>query len=143
MCEHLRDDTDGDNDAKPDTRGDALTVLYDGACPLCRREISLYRRLQAATAVHYCDVSRPGGPLPPGRSRRELLARFHVLCADGRVLDGAPAFIALWSVLPGWRWLARLARLPGVPWLLERGYRGFLRLRPRLQRWAAHWDTRG
>ena len=132
-----------DNGGEPDTRGGALTVLYDGACPLCRREIALYRRLQPTMAVRYCDVSHPGVPLPTGRSHRELLARFHVVRGDGRVLDGAPAFVALWSVLPGWRWLARLARLPGVPWLLERGYRQFLRLRPRLQRWARRWDAGG
>jgi predicted DCC family thiol-disulfide oxidoreductase YuxK len=151
MDEHLRDCTEatpggstmGRDESEPDACRADLTVLYDGACPLCRREIALYRRLNSAAPVQYCDVSRPGGPLPPGRSRLELLARFHVVRSDGRVLDGAPAFIALWAVLPGWRWLARLARLPGAPWLLDRGYQGFLRLRPRLQRWAARRDTGG
>lgn len=27
-------------------QGLPLTVLYDGACPLCRREISIYRGLR-------------------------------------------------------------------------------------------------
>jgi hypothetical protein len=38
--------------------------------------------------------------------------------------------------LPGWRWLALAGRLPGAAWLMERGYRCFLRWRPMLQRWA-------
>jgi predicted DCC family thiol-disulfide oxidoreductase YuxK len=117
-----------------------LTVLYDGACPLCRREIGVYRGLQANTPVCFADVSDIALPLPPGTTREQLLARFHVRDADGRLLSGAPAFLALWAVLPGWRWLARVGRPPGAAWAMERAYRLFLRLRPALQRWASRLD---
>lgn len=120
----------------PTVQGPALTVLYDGSCPLCRREIGLYRNLPARTPLVFEDVSQPGCELPSGRTRSELLARFHVRSADGHLLSGAEAFLALWHTLPGWHWLARLGRLPGMPALLELAYRGFLRLRPRLQGWA-------
>jgi hypothetical protein len=50
--------------------------------------------------------------------------------------SGAPAFLALWSALTGWRWLALPGRLPGAAWVMERGYRLFLRWRPMLQRLA-------
>jgi hypothetical protein len=42
--------------------------------------------------------------------------------------------------LPGWRWLALACRLPGAAWVLERGYRLFLRWRPMLQRLAFRLD---
>lgn len=126
----------------PPAEPPGLTVFYDGSCPLCRREIEVYRGLEARAPVCFADVSDPA--LAPdalaGRPREALLARFHVRAADGRLLDGAAAFLALWAALPGWRWLARAGRLPGAPWFLERLYRLFLRGRPRLQRWAQRLD---
>ena len=117
-----------------------LTVLYDGACPLCRREIGIYRGLQPDAPVCFADVSDAALPLPPGTTREQLLARFHVRSRDGQWLSGAEAFLALWAALPGWRWLARAGRLPGAAWAMERIYRLFLRWRPALQRWASRLD---
>lgn len=117
-----------------------LTVLYDGACPLCRREIGVYQAAKPDTTVCFADVNDLAQALPPGTSRAQLLAQFHVRRGDGQLLRGAEAFLALWAVLPGWRWLARLGRLPGATALLERIYRIFLHWRPTLQRWAAHLD---
>jgi ubiquinone biosynthesis monooxygenase Coq7 len=117
-----------------------LTVLYDGACPLCRREIALYRGLPARQPLAFVDVSDATTPLPASTDRARLLARFHVRRADGTLVDGARGFVALWSVLPGWRWLARLAALPGVTPLMERAYRAFLTLRPAMQRLAAAFE---
>lgn len=120
----------------------ALTVLYDGACPLCRREIGVYRGLRATQPLCFADVSDPAQPLPPGTTREQLLARLHVRHADGRLDSGARAFLALWAVLPGWRWLARLGALPGAAAVLEAGYRAFLRVRPAMQRAARRLDGR-
>lgn len=114
-----------------------LTVLYDGSCPLCRREIAHVRSLadkKGGAALCFVDVSADA--TRPAPERDALLACFHVQRADGTRLDGAAAFVAMWQRLPGRRWLARLARLPGMLALLERAYGGFLRVRPALQRIA-------
>ena len=113
-----------------------LTVLYDGACPLCRREIAVYQGLQpvkAGQTLKFLDISQATCPLPAGGVRSDYLARFHVQRADGQVLSGAAAFVALWATLPGWRYLAMVARLPGATPLLELVYRAFLRIRPQMQ----------
>ena len=123
-----------------DASAPPLTVLYDAACPLCRREIGVYRGLRTTAPVCFADVSDPASTLPIGTTREQLLARFHVSDRDGRLLSGAQAFLALWSELPGWRWLARVGRLPGAAWAMERAYRLFLRVRPALQRWASRLD---
>ena len=129
--------------SKASQGAEALTVLYDGACPLCRREMAVYRDLQPLqqdSPVCFADVSNTAVPLPIGTTREQLMARFHVQDRDGQLLSGAAAFLALWAALPGWRWLALAGRLPGAAWLMERLYRLFLRSRPMLQRWAARWD---
>lgn len=123
-----------------------LTVLYDGACPLCRREIGVYRGLQPLrpeTPLCFADVSDASLALPPDTTREQLLARFHVLSQNGQLLSGAQAFLALWAALPGWRWLALAGRLPGMAWVMERTYLLFLRWRPLLQRWAHRLEPPG
>ena len=54
---------------------DKLEVWYDGACPLCTREIALMRRLDRRGAIDFVDVSTPGGSCPI--DRKALLERFH------------------------------------------------------------------
>lgn len=122
-----------------------LTVLYDGACPLCPREIGIYRGLRplrSGSPVGFADVNDGMLPLPPGTTREQLLARFHVRDRDGQLLSGARAFMALWAALPGWRWLALAGRLPGAIWVMELAYRLFLRGRPMLQRLAFRLERR-
>ena len=119
---------------------ESLTVLFDGACPLCRREVGVYQSLKPAQPVAWLDVSEASVALTP-EDRARYLARFHVRRQDGSLLSGAAAFVALWRVMPGWRWLARFAMLPGVTPVLEQLYRGFLRVRPGIQRLARAGDT--
>jgi len=62
------------------------------------------------------------------------MARFHVITSNNELVSGAAAFVHLWQQLPGWRNLARLARLPGILNLMEFGYKKFLIFRPRIQK---------
>lgn len=106
----------------------ATEVFFDGACPLCRREIAAYRGMSGMEAVEWRDVSDPDCA-PEGLDRAAALARFHVRRADGRVVSGARAFLAVWRRSPRLAPLARaLERRPFVA-LLDLGYAGFLRLR--------------
>ncbi len=109
--------------------------MFDGSCPLCRREIGLYQSLTPLQTVHWQDVSGAAAGLTPAEQTR-FLTRFHVQQADGSLLSGAAAFVSLWLAMPGWRWLGRFGQLPGVTPVLEWAYVRFLRLRPRLQHWV-------
>jgi ubiquinone biosynthesis monooxygenase Coq7 len=112
---------------------DGLTVMFDGSCPLCRREVGVYQSLTPLSPVAWQDVSQVTQGLTPELQAR-YMARFHVQKESGELLSGAAAFVALWQVMPGWRWLGRLGALPGMTPVLEVFYKGFLRIRPRIQR---------
>jgi predicted DCC family thiol-disulfide oxidoreductase YuxK len=109
-----------------------LTVWFDGACPLCRREIALMRRLDGRGAIRFIDLSEPGAPDQCPIDRDLLLARFHAE-ENGHLLSGAAAFAAMWRAIPMLRPLGLLARNPRVLALLERAYLRFLKVRPLIQ----------
>ncbi|MCD1642753.1 thiol-disulfide oxidoreductase DCC family protein [Aurantimonas coralicida] len=115
-----------------------LTVWYDGGCPLCRREIAMMRRLDTAQAIDFIDVADASADCPIDRG--DLLARFHAR-EDGTLLSGAAAFAAMWRAIPRLRPLGLAARNGAVLWVLERAYRQFLRIRPRLQGLARRADS--
>ena len=119
---------------------ETLTVMFDGACPLCRREVGVYQALESLEPVAWLDVSQASADMLP-EDRARYLARFHVRMPDGQLLSGAAAFVALWQTMPGWRWLGRLGVLPGITPLLELAYRGFLHVRPGIQRLVRMLDT--
>jgi predicted DCC family thiol-disulfide oxidoreductase YuxK len=109
-------------------------VYFDGACPLCRREIGMYQARDASGAIEWVDVSACSPQqLPEGLTLPAAQARFHVRAAGGELLSGAAAFTELWAATPGFAWAARIARVPPLPWVLERAYRGFLVVRPSMQ----------
>lgn len=109
----------------------ALTVYYDGACPVCSREIAVYQRQPGAEACAWVDASRCeatalGSDLDPARA----LARMHVRRADGTLVQGAAAFAEMWKAFPATRWLGRVASWKPVTWVLDQAYSLFLVLRP-------------
>ncbi len=108
-----------------------LTVWFDGACPLCTREIALMRRLDRAGRIDFVDVAQPGASCPIDPAL--LLARFHAR-EDGVLLSGAAAFAAMWRAIPLLRPLGLLARNGPVLRGLEWAYVRFLKVRPAMQR---------
>ena len=133
---HLGSDTTmtlNPDPSQPDAASDQLLVWYDGACPLCQREIALIRRLDRRGAIAFVDVAEPDAPITCPVDRATLLQRFHAR-ENGVLLSGAAAFAAMWRAIPLLRPLGQVARIPLVLRGLERGYQVFLRFRPRLQR---------
>jgi predicted DCC family thiol-disulfide oxidoreductase YuxK len=109
-----------------------VKVWFDGACPLCQREIALMKRLDSKGAINFVDVADHADPSCP-IDRRDLLARFHAE-EQGQVLSGAAAFAAMWRAIPRLRPLGLIARNRTVLAVLEWLYLRFLKVRPRLQR---------
>ena len=107
-------------------------VFYDGACPMCSREIAHYRRSRGADALDWVDIhSQPEELDRHGLDRDTALARFHVLGEDGVWHTGVAGFVYIWRRLRGYRHLAKVFDKTGATRLLEPAYVRFARWRQR------------
>jgi len=107
-----------------------LTVYFDGDCPVCSREIAMYRRQAGASAIAWVDAAAcPAPTLGEGLSREHALARLHVRTADGQLASGARAFTMLWQQIPRVALLGRLLSHRPLLAILEAGYRVLLLVR--------------
>ena len=104
--------------------GAELTVLYDGACPLCCREVRLLRqrdRQHNGEQLRLAFVDIDAADYTPGDHAgidyRQAMGRIHAIRADGTVVSDlavfrqAYALVGLgWLLAPsGWHGLSRLA----------------------------------
>jgi predicted DCC family thiol-disulfide oxidoreductase YuxK len=110
-----------------------LIIYYDGLCHLCSREIEYYRK-RAGENVTFVDIAAPDFDatthgLDPNRVQQVMHVR-----QDGQLRLGLDAFIAIWETIPGHTWAARLAKTPGIHFLLGIGYQLFAWIRPYLPR---------
>ncbi len=106
-----------------------IEVFYDGACPLCTREIELIRRMDRAERIRFTDIASVsfdaasiGVPWPA------LMDRIHGRLPDGTILQGVEVFRRLYAAV-GFRKLAAATRLPGVSQLLDFSYAVFAKNR--------------
>ena len=105
-------------------------VFYDGGCPLCRREIAHYQRIDKAQRILWADIQQqPDMLLAHGLTWEQAMKRIHVRDSNGLMVSGAAAFAALWRHIPRYRSLAFLIALPGINWISERVYNVFARRR--------------
>ena len=89
-------------------------VLYNGACPICSTEVEGYKRSAEKRGLPIVFQDLNAADLAVwGVDADQAARRFHV-AKNGEILDGLPAFAALWEDLPNLRWLARLMRLPVI-----------------------------
>ncbi len=109
-----------------------LTVFYDGACGICRREINHYRNQDRGRRIDWVEVNRyPDRLAAHAIEYSAAIRRLHVIDADGVIQTGVQAFLSLWSELPGYRQLAGVVRVLRVEWILERAYTHLTRWRLR------------
>ena len=114
-----------------------LTVYFDGACPLCAREIGAYQTCRGADQIDWVDVSAtPGNMLADDLTKDAALVRFHVRRADGALVSGGAAFADLWANLPALRWVGWVFARKPFSVLIAWAYNIFLPLRPWLQKLA-------
>lgn len=101
-------------------------VFYDGGCPLCRREIAHYRRIDRAERLIWVDAANEPETLARhALSLEQAMIELHVLDAAGCWQRGVDAFLVIWQQLPAYGWLAKMVTVLGLGRPLGFVYRHF------------------
>lgn len=109
-----------------------VEVFYDGACPLCVREIEMLRRKDRKQRIRFSDIAAPGFDAAAlGIPWATLMARIHGRLPDGTIIEGVEVFRRLYAAV-GFESLVAVTRLPGVKQALNASYRLFAQNRLRL-----------
>ncbi|MBP0048707.1 DUF393 domain-containing protein [Marinobacterium sp. AK62] len=105
-------------------------LLYDGQCPLCKREIAHYKRLDIDRRVDWRDLFDPASDLETlGIDAWSAMSVIHAVAPDGRIHTGVHAFMLIWRELPCYRHLATVIETLRLTGLLDKLYHRFARWR--------------
>jgi predicted DCC family thiol-disulfide oxidoreductase YuxK len=109
-----------------------VEVFYDGACPLCLREIEMLRRKDEKQRIRFTDIADPNfDAASVGISWPALMERIHGRLPDGTWIEGVEVFRRLYAAV-GFGSLVSATRLPLVRQLLDLSYRAFAKNRLKL-----------
>lgn len=105
-------------------------LFFDGGCPLCRREISHYQKIDKEQRVEWIDIhADPEALTPYGIEWTDAMQRIHLIDSRQQLQTGAYAFVALWEKLPFYHYLSMICKIPGLVPMMDFGYTHFARWR--------------
>jgi len=107
-------------------------ILYDGACGFCSWWVRLWQKVVEARGFRMKDLQSAAAEGSVSIPEENLLDDIRVLTPSGQLISGAGAYLyvarRIW-----WAWpFYAVFSLPGLNWLLWRGYRWFNRNRYRI-----------
>ena len=112
-----------------------LTVLYDGACNLCRASVARVRRMDPRSLIELVDLHDASvRERFPQVNIEEAMRLMQAVDRGGHVYSGADAWARIGLVLPGWKLAAWLLLVPGIHFVAQRLYGWVARNRYRWNR---------
>ncbi|NJO42538.1 MAG: DUF393 domain-containing protein [Cyanobacteria bacterium CRU_2_1] len=101
-----------------------IKLLYDGACPLCLREVNFLRKRDAGRGlVMFVDIA-DDDYIPDahgGVDFETAMGRIHAILPDGTVIQNVEVFRRVYEIL-GMGWIYALTKLPIVGFIVDRLY---------------------
>ncbi len=88
-----------------------MKVYFNNSCKICRAEIDLYKK-EKIQEIDWIDITNNSqAERETSKNSKELLRRLHVE-NEGKVIQGAEAFLVLWKKIPKYKFLYNFFKLP-------------------------------
>ncbi len=98
-----------------------MRVYFNNSCKICKSEINLYKK-ENIKDIDWIDITNnPDAEKETFRSNKELLRRLHVK-ENGKIIQGAEAFLYVWKKIPKYKVLYKFFKLPIIFTIFKYGY---------------------
>lgn len=98
-----------------------MKVYFNNSCNICKAEIDLYKK-EKVKEIDWIDITNNDqAKKETSKNGKELLRRLHVE-NDGKIIQGAEAFLILWKKMPKYNFLYNFFKLPIIFSLFSFGY---------------------
>ena len=90
-----------------------MKVYYNESCNICKAEINLYKK-QNIEEIEWVDITNNIiAEKETSKNDKNLLRRLHVI-DNGKVFEGAEAFLLVWKKIPKYNFLYKFFKLPVI-----------------------------
>ncbi len=98
-----------------------MKVYFNNSCKICRSEINLYKK-ENIKDIDWIDITNNSDAEKETlRNDKELLRRLHVK-ENGKIIQGAEAFLYVWKKIPKYKFLYKFFKLPIIFTIFKYGY---------------------
>ena len=98
-----------------------MKVFFNNSCKICRSEINLYKK-ENIKDIDWIDITNNSdAEKETSRNDKELLRRLHVK-ENGKIIQGAEAFLYVWKKIPKYKFLYKFFKLPIIFTIFKYGY---------------------
>ncbi|MEY3289261.1 MAG: hypothetical protein RLZZ419_1503 [Pseudomonadota bacterium] len=114
-----------------------FTLLYDGLCPLCSKEVAWLYIRNKQKKLGFQDINAADfDPTVYGKTHDELMAEIHGIYPDGQIIKGMGVFRETYKAV-GLGWLMAATGWPILKPLFDLIYKVFAKYRVPLARLVA------
>ena len=98
-----------------------MKVYFNNSCKICKAEIDLYKK-EKIQEIDWVDITNNDlAKKETSKNSKELLRRLHVK-ENGKIIQGAEAFLYVWKKIPKYKFLYKFFKLPIIFTIFKYGY---------------------
>ena len=88
-----------------------VKVFFNNSCNICKMEIDHYKK-HSDNSLDWIDITNNlDAEKETSKNDKELLRRLHVK-ENGKIIQGAEAFLYVWKKIPKYKFLYKFFKLP-------------------------------